>query len=70
MPLSNGNAEAKAGAHWFASLAIAAADSVGAARLETLEIVTDVEQVSLLFASLDDARHGRIVNMSEAFGDL
>jgi hypothetical protein len=70
MSLSNGNAEAKAGRYWFSSLAMAAVDSLGASRAETLEIVTDVEQVSLLLASLDDARHGRIISMNESFGDL
>jgi hypothetical protein len=70
MSLSNGKAESKAGRYWFSSLAMAVVDSIGASRAETLEIVTDVEQVSLLFAGLDDARQGRIISMSEAFGDL
>ncbi|WP_373531385.1 hypothetical protein [Vampirovibrio sp.] len=70
MSLSNGNAESKAGNFWFSSLAMAAADSIGASRAETLEIVTDVEQVSFLLASLEDARQGRIISMNEAFGDL
>lgn len=69
MPLSKGQAKTSAGG-WLASIAAAATEAVGASRLETLEIMTDVEQVSLLFSSLDDARQGRVVNMSEAFGDL
>lgn len=69
MPLSNGRAKTT-GQSWFSSLVAAAADAVGASRLETLEIMTDVEQVSLLFSSMDDARQGRVVNISEAFGDL
>lgn len=69
MSLSNGQASTKSQG-WFASIVAAVTDSVGASRLETLEIMTDVEQVSLLFSSLDDARQGRMVNMSEAFGDL
>ncbi len=72
MSLSDGNtnAERKVATRWFSSVAAAATDAIGASRIETLEIVTDVEQVSLLFASLDDVRQGRIVNMSDAFGDL
>jgi hypothetical protein len=41
-----------------------------AVSLETMEIVMDVEQVSHLLGSWDDARHGRIVSMKDAFGDL
>jgi hypothetical protein len=41
-----------------------------AARLETLEIIMDVEQVSDLLSSWDDARKGRILSMQDAFGDL
>ena len=40
------------------------------ARLETLEILLDVEQVSDLLCSWDDARHGRVLAMQDAFGDL
>lgn len=69
MPLSNGRAKTN-DQSWFSSVAAAVADAIGASRLETLEIMTDVEQVSLLFSSLDDARQGRVVNISEAFGDL
>jgi len=41
-----------------------------AATIETMEIVLDVEQVSHLLSSWDDARHGRIVSIQDAFGDL
>lgn len=58
------------GLAWLPSIAEAAANAVGASRLETLEIMTDVEQLSEMFASFEDVRHGRIVNMSDAFGDL
>jgi hypothetical protein len=64
------NARRKSLSRWLPGLVEAAADRLGAARLETLEIMTDVEQVSALFASLDDVRHGHIVTMSDAFGDL
>ena len=57
-------------ARWFPGIAEAAVDKLGASRLETLELMTDVEQVSTLFTSLDDMRQGRIVNMQDAFGDL
>ena len=55
---------------WLPTVADVAADALGKTRLETLEILTDVEQVSDLFASFEDARLGRIVNMRDAFGDL
>lgn len=55
---------------WLPSVAEAATEALGASRLETLEILTDVEQVSDLFASLEDMRNGRIVSLSDAFGDL
>jgi hypothetical protein len=41
-----------------------------AARVETFEILLDVEQVSDLLSSFDDARHGRVLAMQDAFGDL
>ena len=41
-----------------------------AARLETLEILMDVEQVSDLLSSFEDLSKGRITSMSSAFGDL
>lgn len=68
MPLSNGDARTSGG--WLTSIAAAATEAIGSARLETLEIMTDVEQVGLLFSSMDDVRQGRVLNMSEAFGDL
>ena len=55
---------------WLSTLIGNSADTVGAARLETLEIMTDIEQVSEIFASFEDIRQGRIVKMSDAFGDL
>jgi hypothetical protein len=55
---------------WLPGIADATADRLGKARLETLEVMTDVEQVSTLFASLDDVRRGHIVTMHDAFGDL
>lgn len=51
-------------------LAEAATEALGASRIETLEILTDVEQVSDLFASFEDIRKGHIVSLSDAFGDL
>lgn len=69
MPLSNGRAKAD-GSSWFSSVAAAAVDAVGASRMETLEIVTDVEQITMLLSSLDDSRSGRILSISDAFGDL
>lgn len=70
MPLSNGSAKADGNSSWFSSVAMAAVDAVGASRIETLEIVTDVEQISMLLSSLDDSRSGRILSMKDAFGDL
>jgi hypothetical protein len=64
------NARRKSLFRWLPGIAETAADRLGATRLETLEIMTDVDQVSTLFASLDDVRRGHIVNISEAFGDL
>lgn len=40
------------------------------AATETLGILTDVEQVTHLLASLEDLRHGRIVKADNAFEDL
>jgi hypothetical protein len=54
----------------FPSIAAAAEGTRTAARLETLEILMDIDQVTDLLASFDDFRQGRIVNMSKAFGDL
>jgi hypothetical protein len=52
------------------SVAEAAAGALGKSRLETLEILTDIEQISDVFASFEDVRQGRIVSFSDAFGDL
>lgn len=60
----------KALSRWLPELAGAATDALGASRIETFEILTDVEQVTELFASFEDVRKGRIVTMSDAFGDL
>jgi len=51
-------------------VAEAAAGALGKSRLETLEILTDIEQISDVFASFEDVRQGRIVSFSDAFGDL
>lgn len=64
----------KAISRWFPAIAGVAdslvKDSRTAARLETVEILTDVEQVSSLFASMEDWRLGQIVGLDSAFGDL
>lgn len=52
------------------SLSEAVTRAFGASQMETFEILTDVEQVSELFASFEDNRQGRIVNLNDAFGDL
>lgn len=72
MAISKGLSQAKkkALARWFPTLAAVADDGRTAARLETLEILMDIEQVSELFASLADTRQGQIVTMNHAFGDL
>jgi hypothetical protein len=61
-------------ANAFPTLAELAADAIenprAAARLETLEILMDVEQVSDLLNSFEDLSKGRIVGMNSAFGDL
>jgi len=64
------NAKRQGLSRWLPTIADAAAGAIGETKLETLEILTDIEQVSELFASFDDVRLGRIVNMSDAFGDL
>jgi hypothetical protein len=66
----SGRATRKGLASWLPTVADVVAGALGESRLETLEILTDIEQVSDLFASFEDARLGRIVNMSDAFGDL
>jgi hypothetical protein len=72
MAESKGMSESKSRGlgRWFPTVAQAAEGALGATRLETLEILTDMEQLSDMFASFEDVRHGRIVNMSDAFGDL
>jgi hypothetical protein len=48
----------------------AVSDSRVAAKLETVELLMDVEQATYLLASLDDFRQGHIVHADTAFGDL
>lgn len=61
-------------AKWFPVIAETAkaiiSDSRSAARLETAEILLDIEQVTTLFSSLEDWRSGQIMSMDTAFGDL
>jgi hypothetical protein len=64
------NSKRKALSRLFPALAAAAEHGRTAARLETLEIMMDVEQISDLLTSFEDLRQGRIVNMNNAFGDL
>jgi hypothetical protein len=54
----------------FPTLAKVLDNPQAATTIETLEIILDVEQLSHLLRSWDDARHGRIVSMQDAFGDL
>jgi hypothetical protein len=72
MAVSKGVSKAKnkALARWFPTIADLAADERNAAKLETLEILMDIEQVADLFASFEEARKGQVVNMNAAFGDL
>lgn len=51
---------------WFPTLSEAQANATA----ETLDILMDVDQVTTLLSSLDDVRHGRVVGMNSAFGDL
>lgn len=39
-------------------------------QMETLEILMDVDQLTTLLSSMDDARQGQLVSMDDAFGDL
>ncbi len=55
---------------FFSALHKAVCDPRNVARLETLEIMTDVEQVMDLLNGLDDLRKGRLASMKQAFGDL
>lgn len=61
-----GKSRKKALARWFPSISEAAT----ASHVETLEILTDLDQVTAMFSSFEDVRQGRIVNMKSAFGDL
>ncbi|HEY9687067.1 MAG TPA: hypothetical protein V6C52_08845 [Coleofasciculaceae cyanobacterium] len=63
-------AKQKALGQWFPTIAEAAADERNAARLETLEILMDIDQVSSLFASMEELRQGKILGLQDAFGDL
>lgn len=51
-------------------LAALVLDRVTAADVETLSILMDVDQVSHLLQSMQEARLGQHVSMSEAFSDL
>ena len=53
-------------ARWFPTLSEARANAAA----ETLDILMDVDQVTTLFASLEDMRAGRVVNAKSAFEDL
>lgn len=44
--------------------------NASAATVETMEILMDMDQMSMLLASLDEVRLGRVVSMQEAFSDL
>lgn len=44
--------------------------NISEASAETIEILTDVEQVTDLLCSLDEARKGHVVSFMQAFGDL
>jgi hypothetical protein len=76
MGVSKGIAKSKQKAltKWFPVIAEAAQNLVNderaASRLETVEILADLDQVTTLFSSLDDWRSGQIVSMDTAFGDL
>lgn len=76
MGVSKGIAKSKqkALAKWFPVIAEAAQNLVNddrtASRLETVEILADLDQVTTLFSSLDDWRSGQIVSIDTAFGDL
>jgi hypothetical protein len=76
MGVSKGIAESrrKALGKWFPVAAEVARNLVNdartASRLETIEVLTDLDQVTTLFASLEDWRSGQIVSMDTAFGDL
>lgn len=64
----------KALGKWFPVIADVAHNLVNntktASRLETIEVLSDLDQVTTLFASLEDWRSGQIVSMDTAFGDL
>jgi hypothetical protein len=76
MGVSKGIAKSKqkALAKWFPVIAETAHnlmnDGRTASRLETVGILSDLDQVTTLFSSLDDWRSGQIVTMDTAFGDL
>lgn len=40
------------------------------AQAETFEILMDLEQISAVLSSMEDARQGRLVSCEDAFGDL
>lgn len=40
------------------------------ATMETMEILMDMDQMSMLLSSMDDMRKGRVVELFDAFADL
>ena len=64
----------KALSKWFPVIANAVeawvSDTKTASRLETIEVLTDIDQVTTLFSSMEDWRLGQIASMDSAFGDL
>lgn len=76
MAISKGMAKSKrkALAKWFPTIANAIQELAQGTRteacLETVEILMDIDQVTSLFASLDEARRGHVLHMDSAFGDL
>ena len=45
-------------------------DNISEAQMETLEILSDVDQMTQLMTSLLEAKSGQIVSLESAFGDL
>lgn len=40
------------------------------ATMETMEILMDIDQMSMLLSSMDDMRKGQVVGLCDAFADL
>lgn len=45
-------------------------DRVSETQLETLEILSDVDQMTAMMTSLMEAKTGQVVSFQSAFGDL